>query len=466
MGIHYHSSRYSQLRRAVDEYTGRSTVRKKIDRRRMCNSIPLLIAYCSLGMSGCSLSDLVRVDNPSTSITPQQVATATDALGLYSGAIQVLKKAYASDVVLSGIFTDEFQDTASQKTIDTRTFQAGNNVPMIRDTYLQLQQVRMQGLQAIDAMRQFPDVIPSPLIGRVYSIIAYAELLLAERFCSGVSLATIPPGGGVVTYSTGLSTAALLTIAVAHFDTALELTGQDSVRFQSFARVGKARALLGLNRFSDAAIAAASVPTDFAYHAEFSATDTNSVRPQTGGTVFVSDTGEGRNGIDWLGAQDPRVPVRDTVKGLVRSSKYATKTSPIAIADGIEARLIEAEALLADGNSNWLVTLNSLRARLAPVNGVRALADTTDPGTAASRIDLLFRERAFWLYATGHRHGDLRRLVRQYRRNISAVFPSGPYLPRFSTAPPEYGATVVFPVPVDDRSEKNPLYQGCYDTNA
>ena len=29
---------------------------------------------------------------------------------------------------------------------------------------------------------------------------------------------------------------------------------------------------------------------------------------------------------------------------------------------------------------------------------------------------MLFRERAFWMYLTGHRLGDMRRLIRQYGR--------------------------------------------------
>src|SRR5262249_23167706 len=67
--------------------------------------------------------------------------------------------------------------------------------------------------------------------------------------------------------------------------------------------------------------------------------------------------------------------------------------------------------------------LNNLRAT-AITPAMSALAD---PGTPNARIDLLFRERAFWLFLSGHRLGDLRRLVRQYGRDQSTVFPTGPY---------------------------------------
>lgn len=326
----------------------------------------------------------------------------------------------------------------------------------------------MQGLQAAAAMRKFPDKIAPQLIGRVYAVVGYAELLLAERFCSGVPLAVVPPGGGMITYSAGVSTSQLVERAIAHFDTAISLSGTDSVRFLNLARVGKGRALMALGRYDDARTVVAAVPTEFVYNAEYSVTtagaDSNAVRPQTGGPVFTSNVGEGINGINWAAAQDPRVPANDAFQGTLRTSKYKAATSPITVADGIEARLIEAEADLGNDNANWLTVLNTLRARVLNGDGSRALADTTDPGTAEGRVNLLFRERAFWLYATGHRHGDLRRLVRQYKRSANTVFPSGPFVPVYRGSSPTYGADMVILIP--DQGNTNPLFKGCLDTNA
>ncbi|MGH7720366.1 MAG: hypothetical protein ACREON_16165 [Gemmatimonadaceae bacterium] len=83
------------------------------------------------------------------------------------------------------------------------------------------------------------------------------------------------------------------------------------------------------------------------------------------------------------------------------------------------------------------------------------LPPLTDPGTLATRVDLMFRERAFWLYGTGHRHGDLRRLVRQYQRDAGSVFPTGPYYKGGLT----YGTDVTF-TPVAQQLE-NPAYTAC-----
>ena len=48
-------------------------------------------------------------------------------------------------------------------------------------------------------------------------------------------------------------------------------------------------------------------------------------------------------------------------------------------------------------------------------------------GATTAREDLLFRERAFWFWGTAHRLGDLRRLVKDYKRAATSVYPNGPY---------------------------------------
>ena len=105
------------------------------------------------------------------------------------------------------------------------------------------------------------------------------------------------------------------------------------------------------------------------------------------------------------------------------------------------------------GGAGSLATLSALR---APVPGLAPLAD---PGPAAAREDLLFRERAFWLFATGHRLGDLRRLVRQYGRDASAVFPVGSFIKGGT-----FGDDVNFPVSQAERN--NPEFHGCLNRDA
>ncbi len=60
------------------------------------------------------------------------------------------------------------------------------------------------------------------------------------------------------------------------------------------------------------------------------------------------------------------------------------------------------------------------------------------------------------MFGTGHRFGDLRRLVRQSWRPQAQVFPTGAYLKGGT-----YGTAVVFPLPIEERN--NPNYKGCTD---
>jgi len=111
----------------------------------------------------------------------------------------------------------------------------------------------------------------------------------------------------------------------------------------------------------------------------------------------------------------------------------------VTIASGIEARLIVAEVALREGDpTTWLNELNALRAdttllpvpqdtSFRPVQGTK-LAPLTDPGPSPNdslRVDMLFRERGFWMFSTGHRLGDMRRLMRQYNRSVNTVYPTG-----------------------------------------
>jgi len=126
---------------------------------------------------------------------------------------------------------------------------------------------------------------------------------------------------------------------------------------------------------------------------------------------------------------------------------------------GIEARLIEAEAAFKAGNPAGMVAkLNQARTE----GGVTGLAaNLTDPGTDAARIDLLFTERALWLYGTGHRLGDLRRLVRQYNRGAESVYPTGSWWKGGN-----YGNQVTLPIPQSEETNLNYTASSCDPTKA
>jgi hypothetical protein len=255
------------------------------------------------------------------------------------------------------------------------------------------------------------------------------------------------------------------------FDAALARAA-NSPDQQYVARIGKARVLLARGDFAAAAALVASIPTDFVYEVVYS---DNSSGQNNGVWYNINSerrtsaaSGEGINGVVFFkrGAAadnntiDPRVPVDSTGVGIgatiphYRQAKYDARGAGIPLASGIEARLIEAEAALDKGQSSaYLATLNALR-------GDVELAALADPGTASARVHQFFEERAFWLWLTGHRLGDLRRLVKHYGFDQSTVFPTGQTI--FGTP---YGSDVNFPIPFQEQN--NPETDGkCINRDA
>jgi hypothetical protein len=205
------------------------------------------------------------------------------------------------------------------------------------------------------------------------------------------------------------------------------------------------------------------VPTDFQYvteHAPSPQRLQNAIWAYSTGFLWSVSDQEGGVGLPFLTAEDPRVPFQDEEDvGLDGTTpqftllKYADASAPVVVADGIEARLIEAEAAVNAGDFGGATTfLNDLRSLVG-------LDPLGQPGGLDEAVDLVFSERAFWLFATGHRLGDMRRLIRQYGRDPATVFPSGTYIKGGN-----YGSDVNLPMPQEEGS--NPNYVGCIDREA
>jgi len=207
------------------------------------------------------------------------------------------------------------------------------------------------------------------------------------------------------------------------------------------------------------------VPTEFVYateHADSPIRLQNAIWSYTNSGLWSVADAEGGVGIPYRTAADLRVPYFDTedtgldlITPQFNLLKYPDATAAVPVGDGIEARLIEAEVQLQGSNlSGMTTTLNDLRAAFPDL----ALGSLAAPGSQAEGEDLLFAERAFWLYATGHRLGDMRRLLRQYGRTEDTVFPTGDYHKGGS-----YGSDVNLPIPIEEQN--NPNSVGCLDRN-
>ncbi len=88
----------------------------------------------------------------------------------------------------------------------------------------------------------------------------------------------------------------------------------------------------------------------------------------------------------------------------------------------------------------------------------------TDPGTTDARVNLLFREKAFWKFGRGYRLGDLRRLIRDYGRTADGSDTGGyPIGPHFKGG--VFGEDLNLPVTTDEQTG-NPNFTACIDRNA
>jgi hypothetical protein len=92
----------------------------------------------------------------------------------------------------------------------------------------------------------------------------------------------------------------------------------------------------------------------------------------------------------------------------------------------------------------------------------KAMPPLTDPGSQQARVDLLFREMAFWQFGRGIRLGNLRRLIRDYGRAAdgSDTFPVGQHYKGGN-----FAGDVNLPV-TSDEQVGNPNFTGCLDRKA
>lgn len=413
----------------------------------------LMVAALVLPLSACDTDELLEVVDPDT-VNPGTLEDPAALPVVIAGAVGDFQQSYSGaggDAFLSSVAvtTDEFFSTGTFSTrtaMDRRNFQSPANGNTSDGAYTTLQRARRALLRATEAATEAGDSQAAELA----ALHAYTYIALAEGYCSHVPIADDtgedpadgPPQTGVQLFNGALSI--------------LGAAGSTNL-----SAVARGRALLNLGQLADAAAAVAAVPTTWNYFIEHSSTTGAQNNPvfglqgngrysishrEGGNQAGVPFRGPGTDGEDPAEA-DPRMPWFEDPAGgfdpafrLFESLKYPDFSSNVVLASGIEARLIEAEAQLASGG-DWLGTLNDLRADVgtlmaaqidnydAAVAGLNSteLEPLEDPGSDDARLDLLFEERAMWLWGTGHRMGDMRRLINVYGRSQADVFPSGAY---------------------------------------
>lgn len=449
---------------------------------RFGRRIWLVIAAGAMFASACNTDQFLKATDPDN--TPPGVLTGASSLpGFRASAIGDFGVAFDGNALnpdgneyeglvnMAGLLTDELENTETFPTrteVDRRHTQVLNST--MRDIFFNAHVARVSAARAAAAFAAFgPD---DPGHSEVESLQAYAILLMAENYCSGVPISNIDSTTKQVIAGEPLTTQALLQVAADTFTEALSLTSDDDRHY--LAEVGMARTLQseGRSHLADAATLVADVPTDWTYKITHSK---NSQHEWNGIYEFmwlegrwIESNVEGTNGLAYR--DDPRNPASDAGSVFSGSThfwgtlRYSSPDSSTILASGVEARLIEAEAELEAGqNAAFLQTLNDLRAG----SGL-ALAPLSLPATAAGREDLLFSERGQWLYLTDHRLGDLRRFSRAtadggYGRDPETLFPIG-----LTVRGTPYGTDVNFPIPIEEQNNPNIPQSGantCIDRN-
>ena len=471
---------------------------------RLIRLVPIrsLLAAALLSTVSCNADEIVEAETPD--IVPPESLVGAEALPTIRGAaIGDFALAYGGSgadgsggaegvIMTSGLLGDEWINSETFPTrieIDRRGPIAITNATG-EGWFRTISRARNITAIAASRFREFsPDTTRDVGLSEVLSLNGYTYLFFAENYCAGVPFSTANPDGSLV-YGDPLTTLAMFDTAEARFDAALAaanaLVGAGGVgqatkdRYTYLASLGRARALLGQGQFAAASAAVTAVPTSFAYmlyHSENTARQNNGVFNANviNERYSVADV-EGVNGLPYRSAADPRVPfVRspandvgfDGITPQFDQRKYLDRRDSIPLATGLEARLIEAEAFLQAGDTvNFLARHNAVRGTPPGYSRLAApLAALSTAGlTPAQVVDLHFRERAFWLYATAHRLWDMRRLARPtavggYNRGIETVFPTGPYFKQAFT----YGTDVNFPIPFDEQN--NPNFEQCLDRN-
>ncbi len=424
---------------------------------------------------------LLQVTDPDI-INPSDAASEEGATAIANGVVATFRTITGggeSSWLFGGLLVDEWSTSSTfiqNDETDQRGVQEFNGT--VTGILRQLYRTRTRADEAIAALSEFRPSARS-LLAEMYLARGFAEMQLALDFCNGIPIgdgnATPPVPGNP------LSNVEVFNLAVASLDSAIAFSNAAdaaTVVINRAARVARARVALALGNFTEAGTFVVGIPTTFRYQHTFSAASSaNTLWAQglSARRYSVGDSIEGNsrnifvaNALPFASARDPRLPVTIPTSGSINGQDGQTYTrttqmwgqfTAVDVANGIDARLIEAEVALRAGNTTqWLAIHNALRAAPLMLGTVEptVMPPLVDPGTEVGRVNLHFREKAFWTFSRGQRLGDMRRLIRQYGRTEQNTFPQGVHYKGG-----DYGTDVNLPMVTAERN--NPNFQGCTD---
>lgn len=387
---------------------------------------------------------------------------------IVNGAIGDFECAYARYVVGSGLFTDElsvgisatanfdydarrFPTSAPYGTANCAATPSTTQQPGI---YTPLSTARATADTAAAKLEGWTDAQVAnrtKLLGQTYVYAGYSLLLLGEGMCSAA-----------LNLGPEIQPAAVFAEAKSRFDKAIAAatTASDATTL-NLARIGRARAYLGLGGTTSLAAAAADaalVPATFVV-----STSPDAVTTRRQNTLFVNISTSSFSTVDTSfrnvlvpggTTQDPRVLVTDLARNgtapgarIWLPAKAATNATAMRIASYAEAQLIVAENAAATGDLPGAVTaINNARARTAGVP-VYVLPAGATAGDVKTQI---IEERRREFFVEGHRLGDIRRYSLPFLPASGATYQYGGV----------YGALTCFPLPDVERINNPTIAKG------
>lgn len=454
--------------------------------------------YIKKTLAGAStlglVASLIACDNRTLRVTAPDVVQPSSLSG--AAALPTVTAAvyadfgysYAGDggddegiIQFGGLLGDEWHSSDTFPTRNEVDQRSTNSSNLNNET--QFRRLHRARFTAEFAASQYAKFQPNAALeAEALTYAGYTIVELGENYCSGIEFSSENPNGSI-TFGTPLTTPQVWSLARSKFDSALAVLAKDTISAdaslipteKAFASVGLGRALVDSGDYADAATTVASVPDGFSFNEGYAASIT---RTNNGVFEFTDNerrysipNDEGIVGLPYRAAKDPRLPMDsiDAQTGKVyvgfdrqtpyyQQDKYPSLSASIPLATDMEARLIEAEAVLASSgaNSTFLHKIN-----VARLDAAAAMKITLDTVTAVpagmTPVRFLFQERAFDMWLTGHRLGDMRRLLRQYGFAPNSVYPNGAY-PKGGV----YGNQVALPIPIAELG--NPNYKACDPT--
>jgi hypothetical protein len=425
---------------------------KKISRRALV--LPLTAAALMV-TSACN--DFLKVKNPGAIEEPEINNPAYVTL-LVNGVIGEFQPAFTSDVMYSGVFTDElanFHGFPENIDIDVRNVSIANGTYNI-GVYTPLQSARFMADSVTGLLKTLLGAGASSdvRLARVLAYAGYSYTLLGEQMCSA-------PIGMSKAYTSD----ELLGFALDRFKSAITVAtaakgangGAAADSILNLANVGAARVSLDLGMFTDAATYASAVPAAFNFYVYHSAQNLRENNP-----MFNAASNGGS--AEWVGLTntpflnitgDPRIP-RPAVKEKTQQDSAIVPNSPLAYSTyngtavgadftlGASVRFasgLEAQYILAEAQGNTPANVAFLNTRIA-LGGGTPLVAPTDPEYVVALRDQRSRD----LYLAAYRMGDLRRYQKLYQADL---WQKGTYVSPVP-APPTFGTQTCWPIPLSE----------------